>query len=107
MHGHDNGNGNKIKGLRGAIRDLRRQSNDQLAEEAEARRIAVNELEAALEQAQRKEAAVAEANAELLKLRSELTKTQGEVQVCPYVVVCQRIARLLLGYIFLKVGTHT
>ena len=79
------------------MRDLRRQSTDLLSDEAEARRIAVNELEAALEQAQRKEAAAAEANAELLKLRSELTKTQGEVQVCLFVVVRQLGAWLLLG----------
>ena len=69
------------QGLRGAIRDLRRQSSGQLSGEVEARRKAVSELEAALKQAQAKENAAAEANAELLKLRSELSKTQEEVQV--------------------------
>eukprot|EP00752_Nemacystus_decipiens_P003048 g2825.t1 len=68
------------KGLRGAIRDLRRQSSGQLSGEVEARRKAVSELEAALKQAKAKEVAAAEANAELLTLRSELAKTQDEVQ---------------------------
>lgn len=63
------------------MHDLRRQTSDQLSDEVEARRKALEELEAALEQAQNKEKAAAEANAELLKLRSELTKTQEEVQV--------------------------
>lgn len=62
------------------MRDLRRQSNGQLSGEVEARRKAVSELEAALKQAQTREIAAAEANAELLKLRSELSKTQDEVQ---------------------------
>ncbi|CAN0460994.1 unnamed protein product, partial [Ectocarpus sp. 12 AP-2014] len=68
------------EGLRGAIRDLRRQSSGQLSEEVEARRKAVGELEAALEQARKKEVAAAEANAELSNLRSELAKTQEQVQ---------------------------
>lgn len=72
-----------MQGLRGAIRDLRRQSSGQLSGEVEARRKAVSELEAALKQAQSKEIAAAEANAELSKLRSELTKTQEELQVVP------------------------
>lgn len=74
-------NGRCIQGLRGAIRDLRRQSSGQLSEEVEARRKAVGELEAALEQARKKEVAAAEANAELSNLRSELAKTQEQVQV--------------------------
>lgn len=71
------------------MRDLRRQSSNHLSDEVEARRKAVGELQAALEQAQKKERAAAEAETELLKLRSELIKTQEEVQVPQGVYACR------------------
>lgn len=67
--------------MREALRQLRKETNRKLQEEAEARSQAALELQVALDQARGKEEATRFANLEIARLRTELENTQEKLQV--------------------------
>lgn len=67
--------------MREALRQLRKETNRRIQEEAEARSRAAHELKVALDEIRNKEEATSVANLEIARLRTELENTQGKLQV--------------------------